>query len=916
MILFILFLLSFQLYSQPSFDEIDLYGNDGSGVEFVFSSPMPYSNGSVDSELKIFSEFNTKVNIISQNFNTSVNLKANEIKTIDLNAFSFSNTFTQTQRLAQNSQIKINSAIRVISERPIKCLLFVNSGSISESTFLLPYNLCDTTYVVQSYSGLNINPGTLSPISTISAFEDNTEISLTLGGVNSSRIFLNGDTLNFGENINITLNKNDVLVLQNFRDQDFELAGTRIIANKKISVLNGNYCSNAPAETPPCNFMLEVGLPTTYFGEKFYIPYFKDRFYGGIIRVFTIDNTTKIFEDGEQIISLTNSTPGLKNRSWADYRINEKSTEKKYSVITSDKPIGVIYINPSTNDDNSGFKSGMMNILPVSLQTNKSINTENLFLEYETKTINSSMISPLKNNVLSEDIYYLNNSWRSFKNAFSNSVLFDTEYSMIDDIEGIYTSIWSDESHQIYSIVKLTSGTEEYNFAITEYGNLRNQRLFDVKNPWLTFLRKNNLNIEDEEEQLIELNFTLNDERSDLYRYQLYQDDEIIIDSFLVQHHSKKIELSHTFTPIKDADYKVLAIDNSNNYEYFEIGKLYNENEVIYDTLELGINEINFDLVQVSDTAIIDIPFNLISQNSTSITSIKIIDEQNCFNFTKTFSYPIPLNHNDEYKVQLMYSPKIEYTKSDYKDEFGFGDYAELEITTNNGTFSYLVFGKGGVARIYWRYENNGLIDTLTEGTERLISNNKFFIQNYSISTKEDGTYDLIIDKIDLENVYNVNLDKVDLKNIEFTGRLKHYNNGVLFDPLVIKPGEKVYFNEEIKYVGDEHGSFSFYILFNSNAVNNEENGLVYLEFIVFEKVNSVKNLSELDFKIENGFLIISSEIDDNSNLKIFDINGKTVYKSDGFIKKEIDLSNYKYKTLLISLISNDTLYYGKIIIE
>lgn len=912
MLLFFVLFSIYNCFSQENFSEIDLYGNNGEGVEFVFSSPMPFTNSTVTSQLTLFSKYDTKVIIESNNFNKTINLSSNKVSIININSFAIAKQFNQTQMLAQKSEVIKNAGVRLTAEKPFKAMLLVYSENNSEATYLLPYSFCDTSYVLQSFSGLNYNSNILSPISTITSFADSTEVEVKMGGVNTSRLFFDNDTLNFGEKKKFILNRHDILILQNFRDNDFELAGTQITSNKKISILNGNYCSNVPNNTPPCNFMLEVGLPTKYYGKKFYIPSFKDRFYSGLIRVFTIDNTTKIYEDGKQILSLTNSTPGLKNRSWADYRINNKSSDKKYSVITSDQPISVLYISPSSNDDNSQYKSGMFSILPAELMSKESINPESLFNKFDSVKINNSMIVPLKNGIISNEILINNNEWKEFKKLNLNYTLYDTDYSIIDKIETNYTSIWSQEPHQLYTIGHISDNNKKYNFTITEYGNLRNQRLFDVKTPWMTFVRRS---IIDSKSGEVELNFTLNDERSDLYRYLIFENEIAVLDSFLISSNTRKIELSHTFTAKDNQNYKCLAIDNSNNFQWFDLGILYKK-EVELDTISIGRDYIIFDLIQVGDSSQLTIPLKLISQNPTQITSIEIEDGNNIFNISNTLTLPLNLEKNKDINLTINYTPTTEYTKSEYQDKYGFGDYANLNISTTNGTFTYIIYGKAGIARMYWRYDNNSFIDTLSQGSEHQIKDNRFFIQNYNLSTKENGTYDLIIDKINLDSIYNVNFDKVHFKNIQFSNRLAINEDGTFVNPLIIKPGEKLFLNDEIKFVGDEPGSFSFYLPFYTNAINGKEFGIIYFEFVVFEKSTSIRNVGEIKFTLQNGFLTFSPKNEKVKTITIFDLNGKEIHQSNNINLKPIDLTSYRNQILIYRIITQNNVFQGKILVN
>ena len=909
MLLFFILLFLSNIFSQEQFDNKYKYANNGEGVEYIFSVPMPYYNSDLSCTVKLYSKFDTKVKITKSNFSKTLYLKANKIESFNLDSNGFVAIFKSNQTLAQKCQVYKNSATQISADKPIKAMLYVKSGNLSESTYLIPRNFCDTSYVLQSYSGLSTDLSGLSPISTIAAFEDSTEININLGGLSSSKLVIGKDTLNFGDTNKQYLNKGDVLVLHNFHDKNFELAGTRISSNKKISILNGNYCSNAPIDTPPCNYMLESALSTNYFGKKFYIPYFKDRYFGGLIRVFTIDNKTKVYEDGKQILSLTNSTPNLKNKSWADYRINEKSSEKKYSVITSDQPIGILYINPSSNDDNSNFSAGIFNILPAELMINYSVNPKWLFSKTNSASFNNTLIAPLKNHILSDGIFLLNNTWSMLTKTYSYTNLFDTDYSLIENLSGDFSAIYSDDKHQLYTIAKQEIESGIINLAMTEYGNLRNLRLIDKNKPYVTFLKSQIL-----DSVHFQLNFTLNDERSEIYRYIINEENTAIIDSFLIGVNSNQVSLSHTITAEPNKNYSLLVYDNSNNYEQIELGKLLTFEEV-KDSIIIDKKIIDFGLVQVNDTAEITLDLKLLNPDSSQITSIDISEGENVFSISDELSLPISIKKAEAFKLKLKYTPITEYTKSEYQDSIGFGDFAKLNITTSNGVFTYQLFGKGGIARIYWRYDNNSFVDTLTQGTSRFISGDKFFIQNYNIATKLNGTYDLIIDKVILDSVYNVNFDKIDFKNMELTGRFKHYEDGTFLEPFVLKPGEKVFLNEEFKYVGNEAGSFSFYLPFRTNAINNSEFGILFFEFVVFENTSSVRNISVINYSLNKGILSIHSENKQIKAIKIFDINGREVYSNQSF-QSEIDLTSFQNQVLFVQLQFEQSIKQFKVIVE
>ena len=186
------------------------------------------------------------------------------------------------------------------------------------------------------------------------------------------------------------------------------------------------------------------------------------------------------------------------------------------------------------------------------------------------------------------------------------------------------------------------------------------------------------------------------------------------------------------------------------------------------------------------------------------------------------------------------------------------------------------MIGKGGVARVYALYNTNNVIDTLSFGKVHPVSENRFFIQNYNIFTKLNGTYPLKITGLNLDSLHDLAWTKVYADNINFKGRFELDDNNNFKTPIIIEPGKKVYFNEEVEFLGTRDGIFYYNIPIVSNAINSKDLGFILFEFIVFEKKHSSIKLRSDDFNILNSQLTINLEnFNLNAEFAIIDLNGK-----------------------------------------
>lgn len=919
--IYLFVLLSLSLFAQYEKPFVEKYGVSTFGKEFIFSVPSMLFNFTTTADIILYSEYNCSVKVsgITQDYNISLKAYEKKIVTIPI-ADVVSKVISLQTTLANNSEVFEKKAVEITSNYPVQCFIRVSDGSVSEATQIYPNNVLGKDYILQSYMSKSNNQSNLSPIFTISAIEDSTELNITLGGLNSSEIKLNNVSYNFGNEFEIKLNKKDVLQILNFQNSESELSGTRVNSNKKINVISGHFCADVPNGVFACNPLLESNLPTHSFGKKNYIPKLNNRMYGGLIRVFAVEKNTKIYEDGELLFTLSNSKPGLKGNSWDEFRVNEKSSSKKYSIITSDKPIGVSFLNTGENEDNSGYKPFLTHLIPVDFYSKYTK------IIFPTKIDNNEdsnyvkLILPAKNQRIDNEVYFRNsnsNEWFRLNEYYNDFEIYDNDNVILNDFDvNQEVEIWSEKGLFPFIYNKTSQNFPQFGTSIVN-------SFWDLSKKDTTAPE-----IEISSQEKIDSNLTVNieikDAKSDLIRYILQKESgsntEFIQNIDLISESSNTYTSTFTIIPKENILYNIYAIDNANNYTKYELGDMYvkEEEKIEYDSLDFNVEYLDFGLVQLNDSSIFDLEITSISSTTTQITEISIDSDDDAFEILEYPTLPLSINVNEKFKLKIKYSPIKEYTENEENIKYGKVDFDELIIESSNTISKLDIIGKGGVARINAIYNNNNIIDTLSFGKVHLVGNNRFFIENFNIATKENGTYPLTITGLNLDSLYDLTWTKVHADNINFKGKFELDENDNFKTPIIFEPGERIYFNEEVEFLGTRDGIFYYNIPIISNAVNSKNLGFILFEFIVFEEKFSNVKLGSDDYKIQNKHLTINIEnFKTHSEFAIFDINGKKIIERTKITSMNtIDLSQYNKEILFLVIIENDIVKFAKILIN
>lgn len=359
-----------------------LQGISNAGLDFYLTIPPVYEEtyGNNFTKFYITSNVETDVTISIEGKGYSRTFKtiANDVVSWDLTP-----DIAQVRQYNAYTDFKIpnqkysNYGIKVTSEHPIVLYVVCKYRYTSDGFLAVPKSGIGTDYVVASYNDLGWQQLMFPPIATIVAAYDDTDIEITMGGDIQSEILLaDGRIIKPNDKISdIKLNEGDVfLFTSNGHWQD--ISGSKISGNKPFSLISGHYCANVPMANQWCDYMVEQQLPVDTWGYKYHIPAYNPRRYNGIVRIFAAEPNTNVYRDGEFWFEL-NGINGTKDNGWIERRVwdkidsnSQQENKPKNAVISSDKPIQIMYYNTGTAEDMGVINQAdsdpfMMNMYPI-----------------------------------------------------------------------------------------------------------------------------------------------------------------------------------------------------------------------------------------------------------------------------------------------------------------------------------------------------------------------------------------------------------------------------------------------------------------------------------------------------------------------------------------------------------------------
>ena len=172
---------------------------------------------------------------------------------------------------------------------------------------------------------------------------------------NTSNQFIPGAPAGFNT---ITIHRFQTFYLQ-VRGGD--ISGTRIIANKPISVFSGHECANVPLNSEPCDMLIEQIPPIDTWGSVVVTVPLKTKKGGDIIKIIASQDATTVN------VTRTNIDHGMVTRN-PRFILNAGQFKEivvtEFSLIQSNHPIGVFQIGRSFGADNVIISDPLMLLVP------------------------------------------------------------------------------------------------------------------------------------------------------------------------------------------------------------------------------------------------------------------------------------------------------------------------------------------------------------------------------------------------------------------------------------------------------------------------------------------------------------------------------------------------------------------------
>lgn len=367
-VIFVFLCCSFVSFSQNTVDQTikklpSYLNSSNAGTEFYISVPSVFIEGFRQSDgcyLYISSQFKTDVEITNdaKGSRRVVQTKPNDVIKIQIptNEFEvYSNpNGSATGHLASEKVIS-NQALRIVSNDPIVVYGCVKYSFTSDAFLAIPTSSWGQEYVVNTYKAHNRSktfspPYNLASITTMVAAYDSTRVIFTLNG-NITTNTVGG--LTTGLSKTFVLNRGDVVsVASGMSGLDATLAGSKIVSTKPIGVFSGVQCADVPSDITACDYLVEMELPSSVWGNEYHITKNFNRSVGPLFQVVAKEPNTIVSVNGAVVDTLL----AIGNSSLTEWiELNAKGDvwfgNNGNVVVSADKPISVTLFNQGQSLD-------------------------------------------------------------------------------------------------------------------------------------------------------------------------------------------------------------------------------------------------------------------------------------------------------------------------------------------------------------------------------------------------------------------------------------------------------------------------------------------------------------------------------------------------------------------------------------
>ncbi|TAL67716.1 MAG: hypothetical protein EPN82_13420, partial [Bacteroidetes bacterium] len=340
-----------------------LLGSNNVGTDFWLTFNPCWETSGAKNDLKLYIssgvETTVTVEIPGKGYLRQQKTVPNDIIEFTLTP-SLGQCYRKTDRQApEPDAVYSGYGVHVYANQPIIVYGVTRYQYTSDSYLGLPVSSLGKDYVVASWQDISDFGLQYLPCYTaiVSPYDNNT-VRFTMGGTSASRTAGGQQPL---ETRKYTLWKGDVLLISSF-GQRADLSGSRIRSTKPVSVISSNFCAYVPENTPACDYMMEMELPTNTWGTEYhYTPIF-GRLRNSIIKIFTKEAGTQLSMDGVPITTLKTAS-GLEGDGWLRFRADVGAPRP--IVFSGNKPIYVEMYNCGQLDDNVPSDPFMLVLTPL-----------------------------------------------------------------------------------------------------------------------------------------------------------------------------------------------------------------------------------------------------------------------------------------------------------------------------------------------------------------------------------------------------------------------------------------------------------------------------------------------------------------------------------------------------------------------
>jgi hypothetical protein len=349
--LLLLAALTVPMYAQtlPDF----FLGNNNAGTNFYMSflPAWPVPGGVNSIRIYVSSAVDTKVTVEvdAYGYRERKDVPANTVVEFVL-PVNIAMPYTKMDRDPSPAEaVYAGKAVHVKARDPIVAYGVTRYQYSSDGFLALPVSALGKEYIIASYADVGDNGTSFgqylpSEAAVVAPF-NNTVVSFTLGGNSVTSTpggMLPGDTRTF------TLDKGDVLMLSSL-GQGADLSGSKIVSNKPVSVVSGNFCAYVPLGIAACDHLLEMELPTNVWGKEYVVTKIYGRQKNSFIKIMAKKPNTTVYRDGVPI-GVISQAGGVSGTGFLELRVDTGSADNH--IISADKPISVTQFNPGQQDDN------------------------------------------------------------------------------------------------------------------------------------------------------------------------------------------------------------------------------------------------------------------------------------------------------------------------------------------------------------------------------------------------------------------------------------------------------------------------------------------------------------------------------------------------------------------------------------